>query len=85
MNKNSSTNRYTAYYILCQLPWWCSSKESPAMQELQETLIQSLCLEYHLEEGMTTHSSILAWRIPWAEESGRLQPIGLQSDTTEAI
>ena len=29
-----------------------------------------------LEEGMTTHSSILAWRIPWTEEPGRLQPIG---------
>ena len=31
-----------------------------------------------LEEGMATSSSILAWRIPWAEESGRLQSIGLQ-------
>ena len=31
-----------------------------------------------LEEGMTTHSSILTWRIPWAEEPGRLQSIGLQ-------
>ena len=31
-----------------------------------------------LEEGMATHSSVLAWRIPWAEEPGGLQPIGLQ-------
>ena len=31
-----------------------------------------------LEEGMATHSSILAWRIPWTEEPGRLQSIGLQ-------
>ena len=31
-----------------------------------------------LEEGMTTHSSIFAWRIPWTGEPGRLQPIGLQ-------
>ena len=30
-----------------------------------------------LEEGMATHSNILAWRIPWTEEPGRLQPIGL--------
>ena len=38
-----------------------------------------------LEEGTTTHSSILAWRIPWTEELGRLQFTGLQkSDTTEA-
>ena len=33
------------------------------------------------EEGMITHSSILAWRIPWAEELGRLQSTGLQSQT----
>ena len=32
-----------------------------------------------LEEEMTTHSSILAWKIPWTEESGGLQPIGLQT------
>ena len=35
-------------------------------------------LAVSLEEGMATHSSILAWRIPWAEEPGRLQSIGLQ-------
>ena len=34
--------------------------------------------EYPLEKGMTTHSSILVWRIPWTEEPGRLQSIGLQ-------
>ena len=37
-----------------------------------------------LEEGTTTHSSILAWRIPWTEEPGGLQSMGLKSDTTEA-
>ena len=38
-----------------------------------------------LEEGMTTHSSILAWRIPWTEESGGLQSMGhKESDTNEA-
>ena len=37
-----------------------------------------------LEEGMATHSSILAWEIPWTEEPGRLQPVdGKESDTTE--
>ena len=35
-------------------------------------------LEDSLEEGMTTHSSILAWRVPWTEEPGGLQSIGLQ-------
>ena len=39
-------------------------KNLPAMQELQETWVRSLGLEDPLEEGMTTHSSILAWRIP---------------------
>jgi len=38
-------------------------------------------LEDVLEKGMPTHSSILAWRIPWTEEPGRLQSIGLQSQT----
>ena len=36
------------------------------------------CLKDPLEEGMVTHSSILAWRIPWTEEPGRLQYIGPQ-------
>ena len=37
-----------------------------------------------LEDGMATHSSILAWRIPWTKEPGGLQSIGPQSDSTEA-
>ena len=38
-----------------------------------------------LEEGMATHSSVLAWRIPWTEETGVLQSVGSQElDTTEA-
>ena len=48
------------------------------MQELQETQVQSLGQEDPLEEEMATHSSILAWRIPWAEEPGRLQSMVLQ-------
>ena len=50
----------------------------PAMQEMQETRVQSLGGEDPLEEGMATHSSILAWRIPWTEEPGSLQSMGLQ-------
>ena len=46
-----------------------------------ETWVQSLSQEDPLEEGMGTHSSILAWRMPWTEESGRPQSIGLQSQT----
>ena len=48
-------------------------KNPPAMQE---TWIQFLGLEDALEKGMATHSSILAWRIPWTEEPGRLQFMG---------
>ena len=43
-----------------------------------ETWVQSLGWEDPLEEGMATHSSILAWRIPWTEEPGGLQSTGLQ-------
>ena len=50
-------------------------KNLPAMQETQ---LQSLGWEDPLEEEMTTHSSILAWRTPRTEEPGRLQPLGLQ-------
>ena len=47
-------------------------KNRPAMQE---TSVQSLAREDPLKKGMATHSSILAWRIPWTEELGRLQPM----------
>ena len=43
------------------------------MQEMQETWLRSLGQEDPLEEEMATHSSILAWKIPWREEPGRLQ------------
>ena len=45
---------------------------------MQETQVQSLGQEYPLEKGMATHSSILAWRIPWREKPDVLQPMGLQ-------
>ena len=48
----------------------------PAMQEMQKTWVQSLSQEDHLEEEMATHSSILAWRIPWTEEPGRVAKSG---------
>ena len=48
-------------------------KNLPAMQETQ---VQFLGQEDPLEKGMVTHSSILAWEIPWTEETGGLQPGG---------
>ena len=51
-------------------------KNMPANEKMQETEVLSLGQEDLLEEGMATHCSILAWRIPWTEE---LQSIGSQS------
>ena len=53
-------------------------KNQPALQESQEMQVWSLGGKNPLEEGMASHSSILAWRIPWTEESGGLQSTGLQ-------
>ena len=48
--------------------------------------VQSLCQEDPLKKEMATHSSILAWRVPWTEESARLQAMESQeSDTTERL
>ena len=46
---------------------------------MQETWILSLDWEDPLEEGLATHSSTLAWRIPWSEEPDRLQSVGSQN------
>ena len=48
------------------------------LKNVCETRVWSLGWEDALEKGMTTHSSILAWRIPWTEEPGGLQSMGLQ-------
>ena len=53
------------------MSWWV--KNPPAMKEIW---VRSLGQEDALEEGMAAHSSILAWRMLWTEESGRLQPMG---------
>ena len=53
-------------------------KNLPAMQE---TWVPSLGWEDPLETGMATHSSILVWKIPWAQEPGGLQSMGSQSQT----
>ena len=59
-------------------------KNRPAVQDTQETRVHSLGGEDPLEKGMATQSSILAWRIPWTEEPGRLQSIVAEpTETTE--
>ena len=69
------------HYIYCALYYYWVSlvaqrvKRLPAMQE---TFVQSFSWEDSLEKEMAVHSSILAWRIPWTEEPGRLQSTGSQ-------
>ena len=55
------------------------------MQEPQEMKVRSLGWENSLEEGVATHSTTLAWRIPWTEEPGGLPSMGSQIDTTEQL
>ena len=50
---------------------------------MQENLVHFLSWEDLLENGMATHSSILAWKIPWAEEPGKLQSIGIVKSQTQ--
>ena len=52
---------------------------------MQETGVQSLGWEDPLEEGMATQSNILAWRIPWTEETGRLQSKGCKELVTTEV
>ena len=53
-------------------------KNLPAMQETQEMWVRSAGQEDPLQKEMATHSSILAWKIPWTKEPGGLQSMGLQ-------
>ena len=57
-------------------------KKPPANQETQETQVKSLVQEDPLEEEMATHSSVLAWEIPWAEVFGGLQSMLMQTSQT---
>ena len=59
-------------------PGGSAVKNLAAMKELQEMRVRSLGWEDPLEEDLATPSSVLAWRIPWTEEPGGLQSIGLQ-------
>ena len=64
--------------LLKGFPGGSAVKNLLTRQEMDETRVGSLGQEFPLEEGMATHSSILAWRIPWTEEPGGLQTIGSQ-------
>ena len=69
--------------ILTPPQYWTSlvAQTVKSLPDMQETQVQSLGGEDPLEKGTATHSSVLAWRIPWTEEPGGLQSMGFQSWT----
>ena len=73
--------------LLTTKPYWASlvAQRFKHLPGMQETWVRPLVWEYPLEKEMATHSSTLAWRIPWTEELGRLQSTGSQSDMTERL
>ena len=85
----STKERINKFYILIYIRsnWRASQvaqwvKNLPAMQEMPEIWVRFLGRDDPLEQGMATHFSILAWRIPWTEEPGGLQSMGSQSQTS---
>ena len=76
-----STTLHSSYFLFRE---WTHKTHSLVAQRVQrlpamwETWVRSQGREDPLEKEMATHSSILAWRIPWTEEPGRLQSMGLQ-------
>ena len=69
------------YFLILELgKTWASlvAQRLKRLPPMQETWVRSLGQEDPLEKEMATHSSILAWRIPWAEEPGGLQSMGSQ-------
>ena len=77
-----SLNHWAAWEILCGLTFgfWASlvAQMVKRLSAMQETQVRSLGWEDPLEKEMAAHSSILAWKIPWTAEPGRLLSMGLQ-------
>ena len=75
------------YYIISYIYLWASlvAKLVKNLSAMQETQVQSLGQEDPLEKEMTTHSTILAWRIPWTEEPGRLHSMGSQESDVLSV
>ena len=77
MKKNLKKNIYIYMYCILNRASLVA-QTIKNLPEMRETWVQFLRLEDPLEKGMATHSSILAWRIPWTEEPGRLGSLGSQ-------
>ena len=78
MKKNNTAVNLTYNIFVFGFPSGSVVKNLPAVQETQEMRVWSLSQEDPLEEGIATHSSILAWRITWTEEPGGQQSWGLR-------
>ena len=76
--------RESLIWSACGFPGGASSKEAARQCSRPETWLPSLGQEDSLKKGMATHSSILAWKIPWKEEPGGLQSIASQKFTSKA-
>ena len=83
----SGLNSFPEYYLPVSQRFICTQKSSMVVQmvknlpAMQEIWVPSLVLEDYLERSMATHSSILAWRITWTEETSGIQSMGSQSQT----
>ena len=76
--RNLILRNKTEVSMLLSFPGGSAVKNLPANAGDKRTRVQSLGQEDSLGEGMATHSSILAWRIPWTEEPHMLQSMGFQ-------
>ena len=79
LSKDLKRQQALCTVLITNFPYGSVVKNLPAMQETQEMWIWSLGREDPLEEKMATHSSILAWKILWTEETGKLHSKGSQS------
>ena len=80
-HKKKVTNELKSHVTCLGFPGGSAVENLLAMQKTQERWVRSPGREDPVEKGMATHSSILAWRMPWSEESDRLQSMGSQSRT----
>ena len=75
---NQKKNHKRMNALLCQHRISLVAQMVKRLPTMQETRVRSLVWEDLLEKEMATHSSTLAWKIPWTEEPGGLQSVGLQ-------
>ena len=76
-----ASKRFRLELFLTTARTFLMAQRVKGLSAMQETLVRSLGRDDPLEKEMATHSSTIAWKIPWTEEPGRLQSMGSQSQT----